>query len=93
MKLVNVVNVVIVVMFVIFVLMRNRFLCCIPGLRLTCCMSGKDRTGMSATLEQVQILSREFDLAEHEYQRALDAMRRLVKCIERLRESPIYRVV
>ena len=56
-------------------------------------MSGKDRTGMSATLEQVQILSREFDLAEHEYQRALDAMRRLVKCIERLRESPIYRVV
>ena len=48
----------------------------LPGLRLTCCMSGKDRTGMSATLEQVHILSREFDLAEHEYQRALDAMRR-----------------
>jgi hypothetical protein len=31
---------------------------------------------MSVTLEQVQILSAEFDLAEHEYQKALDVMRR-----------------
>ncbi len=31
---------------------------------------------MSVTLEQIQILSREYDLAEHEYQKALDAMRR-----------------
>ena len=46
------------------------------GIRFTCCKSGKDRTGMSSTLEQVQILSREYDLAEHEYQRALDTMRR-----------------
>ena len=46
------------------------------GLRFTNCKSGKDRTGMSVTLEQVQILSREYDLAEHEYQKALDAMRR-----------------
>ena len=46
------------------------------GIRFTCCKSGKDRTGMSCTLEQVQILSREYDLAEHEYQRSLDAMRR-----------------
>ena len=51
---------------------KNRF----SGLRFTCCKSGKDRTGMSVTLEQVQILSLEFDLAEHEYQRALDVMRR-----------------
>ena len=49
-----------------------------PGLRLTCCKSGKDRTGMAATLEQVSFLSREFDLADSEYQRALDTMRRSV---------------
>ena len=47
-----------------------------PGLRFTNCKSGKDRTGMGVTLEQIQILSREYDLAEHEYQKALDAMRR-----------------
>ena len=33
---------------------------------------------MSATLEQVSFLSREFDLADSEYQRALDTMRRSV---------------
>ena len=60
----------------------RRFLCFFTktyffsGLRFTNCKSGKDRTGMSVTLEQVQILSREYDLAEHEYQKALDAMRR-----------------
>ena len=42
---------------------------------MTSYKSGKDRTGMSATLEQVNILSREFDLADNEYQRALDTMR------------------
>lgn len=31
---------------------------------------------MSATLEQVQILSQEYDLDENEYQKALDVMRR-----------------
>jgi hypothetical protein len=31
---------------------------------------------MSVTLEQVQILSQEYDLAEHEFAFALDAMRR-----------------
>merc|ERR1711988_1004925 len=45
------------------------------GLRFINCKSGKDRTGMAASLEQIQILSREYDLAEHEYQKALDAMR------------------
>ena len=50
----------------------------ILGLKFINCKSGKDRTGMAATLEQIQILSREYDLAEHEYQKALDAMRRLV---------------
>jgi len=46
------------------------------GLRYSSCKSGKDRTSMSVTLEQVQILSQEYDLAEHEFSAALDAMRR-----------------
>ena len=31
---------------------------------------------MSVTLEEVNILSREFDLADNEYQKALDTLRR-----------------
>ena len=42
---------------------------------MTSCKSGKDRTGMSATLEQVNILSRDYDLADSEYNRSLEAMR------------------
>jgi len=45
------------------------------GIRMTSCKSGKDRTGMAVTLEQVNLLSREFDLADTEYQRALDTFR------------------
>jgi len=47
----------------------------LSGLRFTSCRSGKDLSGMSATLENVNILSREFDLAENEYQAALATLR------------------
>ena len=51
-------------------------LSCGPGIKFTSCKSGKDRTGMAVSLEQVNTLSREFDLADSEYQRALDTFRR-----------------
>ena len=46
------------------------------GIRFTSCKSGKDRTGMAVSLEQTNILSREFDLADTEYNKALSTFRR-----------------
>jgi len=60
----------------------------LKGVRFTSCKSGKDRTGMSATLEEVNILSREFDLADNEYQKALDTLRsdgtRRINCMKNI---------
>ncbi|XP_064086446.1 inositol polyphosphate-4-phosphatase type I A-like isoform X4 [Macrobrachium nipponense] len=64
--------------------------CCraMAGLRFISCKSGKDRTGMSATLEQARILAAEYDLSETEFQRALNCMRsegtRLENCYKNI---------
>ncbi|KAK2719965.1 hypothetical protein QYM36_004019, partial [Artemia franciscana] len=45
------------------------------GLQITSCKSAKDRTGMAVTLQQCNLLTREMDLSDQEYQKALDTMR------------------
>ncbi|KAF0298530.1 Type I inositol 3,4-bisphosphate 4-phosphatase [Amphibalanus amphitrite] len=47
----------------------------VSGIRFCSCKSAKDRTSMSVTLEQVNILSRELQLASAERPRALALMR------------------
>ncbi|XP_015929967.1 inositol polyphosphate-4-phosphatase type I A [Parasteatoda tepidariorum] len=45
------------------------------GIRFTSCKSGKDRTSMSVTLEQVVVLIKDFNLNEKEMTRVLECMR------------------
>ncbi|OQR75732.1 type I inositol 3 [Tropilaelaps mercedesae] len=58
------------------------------GLRMTSCKSAKDRTGMSATLEQVSILELDHNLAAHQVSPALQCMRsegsRLQNCFKNI---------
>lgn len=47
----------------------------VGGVRLTCCKSGKDRTGMSVTYEQARLLQERHGLAQGDAQEAMDVTR------------------
>lgn len=47
----------------------------VGGVRLTCCKSGKDRTGMSVTYEQARLLQERHALAQGDVKEAMDVTR------------------
>lgn len=46
------------------------------GLRITCCKSGKDRTGMSVTLEEARLLTQRHGLSPHRQLEVAELLRR-----------------
>lgn len=59
----------------------------IEGIRFTSCKSAKDRTGMSVTLENCRVLTKEFHLPSGSMQNVLDVMRREGTRLENTRKN------
>lgn len=57
------------------------------GGRLTCCKSGKDRTGMSVTLEQCKVLIEKHKMDPNNLQNALDVMRSIGTRIDNVEKN------
>lgn len=60
--------------------LANEIIRHLDGIKVTCCKSAKDRTGMSVTLEEVRytfkFLNLQKDMHSHLFQTMLDTLRR-----------------